>query len=201
MDADERTKTLICVVRCHLWAFPSNSLRWMLSVISCQICCNGRKSNCDSINLASYRPVRPRLFRSSNSAFENHHETKPTWRSHRNRPQLHPRHATHTGHSRAHVQHSDEQPEFVLTPQEQEIMDGKQGELLQKSIKTVVAYGQLFGATKLVDLDCAPHMAMSWGSDGVEPFLKIYKQLADGGLNTSRRLRQIPNRWILWVCR
>jgi predicted aconitase len=27
-------------------------------------------------------------------------------------------------------------------------------------------------------------MAMSWGSDGVEPFLKIYKQLADAGLKT-----------------
>lgn len=91
-------------------------------------------------------------------------------------------HATHTGHNRADVKHSDEQPAFILTAEEQEIMDGKKGALLQKSIKTVVAYGQLFGATRLVDLDCAPHMAMSWGSDGVEPFLKIYRQLADGGL-------------------
>ena len=85
-------------------------------------------------------------------------------------------HATHTGHSRAHVKHSDAQSQFILTDDEQEIMDGKKGALLQKSIKTVVAYGQLFGATRLVDLDCAPHMAMSWGSDGVEPFLKIYRQ-------------------------
>ena len=93
-------------------------------------------------------------------------------------------HATHTGHSRAHVKHTDQQSAFILTDEEQEIMDGKKGDLLQRAIKTVVGYGRLFGATKMVDLDCAPHMAMSWGSDGVEPFLKIYKQLADAGLRT-----------------
>jgi hypothetical protein len=93
-------------------------------------------------------------------------------------------HATHTGHSKAKAKASDGTPELKLTPEEQDIMDGKKGKLLQKSMKTIVAYGQLFGAEKLVDLDCAPHMAMSWGSDGVEPFLKIYKQLADAGLKT-----------------
>ena len=45
-------------------------------------------------------------------------------------------HATHTGHSRADVKHSDEQPEFILTADEQEIMDGKKGPLLQKAMKT-----------------------------------------------------------------
>ena len=94
-------------------------------------------------------------------------------------------HATHTGHSKAGATASSAAlPELKLTPEEQEIFDGKKGDLLQKSIKTVVAYGQLFGAESLTDLDCAPHMAMSWGSDGVEPFLKIYKQLADAGLKT-----------------
>lgn len=93
-------------------------------------------------------------------------------------------HATHTGHSKANVKATDAMPELKLTPEEQDIMDGKRGELLQKSIKTICDYGRLFGAEKLVDLDCAPHMAMSWGSDGVEPFLKIYKQLADAGLKT-----------------
>lgn len=93
-------------------------------------------------------------------------------------------HATHTGHSRKHVKHSDDHPKMKLTPEEQAIYDGKKGDLLQKSIKTIAAYGELFGAERLVDLDAAPHMAMSWGSDGVEPFLKIYKQLADAGLKS-----------------
>lgn len=93
-------------------------------------------------------------------------------------------HATGTGHSKAKAKASDTQPELKLTQEEQDIMDGKSGDLLQKAMKTVCDYGKLFGADKLVDLDCAPHMAMSWGSDGVEPFLKIYKQLADAGLKT-----------------
>ena len=92
-------------------------------------------------------------------------------------------HATHTGAAKNNAK-AGALPELKLTQEEQEIFDGKKGDLLQKSIKTIVAYGQLFGARDLTDLDAAPHMAMSWGSDGVEPFLKIYKQLADAGLKT-----------------
>jgi predicted aconitase len=92
--------------------------------------------------------------------------------------------ATHTGHSKAHVKHSDDQPELSLTSEEQAINEGEKGDVLQKAIKTVVAYGQLFGADKLVDLGGAPHHAVSWGSDGVEPLLKIYKELVDAGLKT-----------------
>jgi len=93
-------------------------------------------------------------------------------------------HATHTGHSKKDAKHSDPQPTTKLTAEEQAIYDGKKGDILQKAIKTVVAYGELFGAEELVDLGGAPHHAVSWGSDGVEPLLKIYKQLADAGLKT-----------------
>ena len=44
-------------------------------------------------------------------------------------------HATHTGHSRANARHTDPQPELKLTPAEQEIYDGKKGDILQKAIK------------------------------------------------------------------
>ena len=93
-------------------------------------------------------------------------------------------HTTHTGHSKAGARHTDSPPELKLTPAEQEIYDGKKGAILQKAIKTVVDYGRLFGAEKLADLGGAPHMAVSWGSDGVEPLLKIYKQLVEAGLKT-----------------
>lgn len=71
-----------------------------------------------------------------------------------------------------------------LTDEEQGIIDGKQGELLQKIMQTVVNYGELFGATKLVDLDAAPHLAMSWGNDTVLPFIKIFEECAEAGLTT-----------------
>ena len=73
-------------------------------------------------------------------------------------------HATHTGHSKANVKHTDPQPELMLTDEEQEIYDGKKGDVLQKAIKTVVAYGQLFGADKLVKLGGAPHSSFFTGT-------------------------------------
>ncbi len=66
--------------------------------------------------------------------------------------------ATGTGHARTDVDPSKPH-QMTLTKEEQEILDGKKGPLLQKAMKTVVAYGDLFGAEKLVDLDHAPHIA------------------------------------------
>ena len=43
-------------------------------------------------------------------------------------------HATHTGHSRKHVKTSDDHPKMKLTAEEQEIYDGKKGDVLQKAI-------------------------------------------------------------------
>ena len=56
---------------------------------------------------------------------------------------------THTGLKRSSVKSSDEQPKLKLTKEEQEILDGKMGPLLQKALKTIVAYGDLFRATEL----------------------------------------------------
>jgi hypothetical protein len=99
---------------------------------------------------------------------------------------------THTGQSKKNAKHTDPLPRMKLTTEEQEIYDGKKGPLLQKAIKTIIDYGQMFGAEKLVDLGGAPHMAMSWGSDAVEPFLKIYKQFADEGLKTYKPFTADP---------
>lgn len=92
--------------------------------------------------------------------------------------------ATYTGSNMASAKASDARPKMKLTMEEQEILDGKKGEPMQKAMKTIVAYGSLFGAEKLVDLDHAPHIAMSWGSNVVEPFLKIYEQFAAAGIKT-----------------
>jgi hypothetical protein len=43
--------------------------------------------------------------------------------------------ATHTGHSRSHVKASHDHPKMKLTAKEQEIYDGKKGDVLQKAIK------------------------------------------------------------------
>ena len=91
---------------------------------------------------------------------------------------------TYTGHKPSGSDLSHDQPKMTLTQEEQDILDGKKGPLLQKALKTIVAYGELFSAKKLVDLDHAPHIAMSWGTDAIIPFLKIYEQFAEAGLKT-----------------
>jgi hypothetical protein len=50
-----------------------------------------------------------------------------------NGPQFHAH--DHTGHSKAQVKASDPIPVLKLTPEEQNIMDGKKGDLLQKTMK------------------------------------------------------------------
>jgi predicted aconitase len=100
--------------------------------------------------------------------------------------------ATHTGVSKKDAKPSDPQPKMKLTPEEQEIFDGKKGDLLQKALKSVVQYGEWFGAEKLVDLNGPVHMAMSWGSAAIEPFLDIFQQFVDAGMKTYRPFTTDP---------
>jgi hypothetical protein len=48
---------------------------------------------------------------------------------------------THAGVARSHVKHSDDQLKLELTADEHAIFNGEKGELLQRAMKTVVAYG------------------------------------------------------------
>ena len=95
-----------------------------------------------------------------------------------------PVNSTGTGHSRAHVKHDPSKPphQMSLTQEEQDIMDGKKGEILAKVMKTVVTVGNLFGADKLVDLGGNPHTVLMFGSDAVAPIIDIFNQCADAGL-------------------
>ena len=55
-----------------------------------------------------------------------------------------------------------------LTKEEQDILDGKEGEVKAKLMKTVVRHGELFGAEKLVDLGGNPHSSTFLGSPGTQ---------------------------------
>ena len=71
-----------------------------------------------------------------------------------------------------------------LTIEEQKIFDGDRGTVLKKTIRAIVYYGEVFGASGLIPLRGAPHHAMSWGSRGIEPLIQIYRELSDAGLRT-----------------
>ncbi len=100
--------------------------------------------------------------------------------------------ATLTGVSKKDAKPSDPQPKMQLTSEEQDILDGKKGDLLQKAMKTIVTYGELFGAEKLVDLNGPVHMAMSWGSAAVAPFLDIFDKFVESGMKTYRPFTTDP---------
>ena len=69
-----------------------------------------------------------------------------------------------------------------LTPEQQEILDGKKGEVLAKVMKTMVRYGEVFGATKLVPVTSEHnHLVTSFGLKALGPVYSIMDQLIEAG--------------------
>jgi predicted aconitase len=71
-----------------------------------------------------------------------------------------------------------------LTPDEQAILDGSQGETLAKVMHSVVLYGDAFGADHLVPVEGAPHMVTSFGANTIKPYFKMLDELIEAGLTT-----------------
>ncbi len=91
--------------------------------------------------------------------------------------------ANGTGHARTEVDPS--QPfQMTLTQEEQYIMDGKQGDAKAKVMKTVVAFGNAFGATHLVDLGGAPHSSVFNAPPFMQSIIEVFNTCADEGLKT-----------------
>ena len=69
-----------------------------------------------------------------------------------------------------------------LTPEQQAILDGTQGEVLAKVMKTMVRYGEVFGATKLVPVTSKHnHLVTSFGLKALGPVYAIMDQLIEAG--------------------
>jgi predicted aconitase len=92
--------------------------------------------------------------------------------------------STGTGHSKEDTKHDDDvaNRKITLTKEEQDIMDGKKGDVLAKLMKTVVVYGEAFGADKLVKLGGNPHTVLMFGPGPLEPVIDIFNECADAGL-------------------
>ena len=77
--------------------------------------------------------------------------------------------ATFTGASKADATvEKAMRHKMKLTKEEQDILDGKDGEEKAKLMKILVVFGNAFGAEKLVDLGGAPHSNLYVGA----PFMK-----------------------------
>lgn len=71
---------------------------------------------------------------------------------------------------------------MVLTPDQQAILDGKKGETLAKVMKTLVMYGEIFGAERMVPVTSRNgHLVTSFGLGVMKPVYALMDQLIEAG--------------------
>lgn len=81
-----------------------------------------------------------------------------------------------------------------LTKEQQDIYDGKQGETLAKVMRTLVQYGEIFGATKMVPVTGKHnHLVTSFGLKALGPVYDLMEQLIASG-NVSQQTFSVDPR-------
>jgi predicted aconitase len=92
---------------------------------------------------------------------------------------------TYTGASKANdTAEKAMRHKMKLTKEEQAILDGKDGEEKAKLMKILVAFGNTFGAEKLVALGGAPHSNMFIGAPYMKSMIKMLDECAKAGLKS-----------------
>lgn len=71
-----------------------------------------------------------------------------------------------------------------LTQEEKEILEGKQGEVMQKVLKSIVLFGEAFGAKRLVPIEGPVHVVTSMGMTGLDAVFNMMDELINAGLKT-----------------
>ena len=82
---------------------------------------------------------------------------------------------------------------MVLTKEQQAILNGEKGETLAKVMETVVRYGELFGAEKLVPVTSKyNHLVTSFGLKMMTPVFDLMQQLIDAGVVSEQKFSADP---------
>ena len=80
-----------------------------------------------------------------------------------------------------------------LTPEQQAILDGAKGETMAKVMKTLVMYGDTFGADKLVPVTSEyNHLVTSFGLKMMGPVFDLMQQLIDAGAISQQQFSVDP---------
>lgn len=82
--------------------------------------------------------------------------------------------------------------EMKLSQEEKEILEGKRGEVLQKVMKSVVLYGETFGAKRLVPVDGSVHLVTSFGIPLLKPVFDIMDELIENGIKMEKKFTVDP---------
>ena len=82
---------------------------------------------------------------------------------------------------------------MILTPEQQNILDGGKGETLAKVMKTLVKYGEVFGADKLVPVTSRyNHLVTSFGLKMMGPTFELMQKLIDAGALSTQKFSVDP---------
>ena len=82
---------------------------------------------------------------------------------------------------------------MFLTPEQQGILDGAKGETMAKVMKTLVMYGDTFGADKMVPVTSEyNHLVTSFGLKMMKPVFDLMQQLIDAGAVSQQKFSVDP---------
>ena len=82
---------------------------------------------------------------------------------------------------------------MYLTPEQQEILNGSKGEVMAKVMKTLVMYGEAFGAEKMVPVTSKNnHLVTSFGLKMMTPVFELMQQLIDAGAISGQQFSVDP---------
>ena len=82
---------------------------------------------------------------------------------------------------------------MYLTDEQQAILNGAKGETLAKVMKTLVMYGEAFGADKMVPVTSTyNHLVTSFGLKMMKPVFDLMQQLIDAGALSSQQFSVDP---------
>ena len=82
---------------------------------------------------------------------------------------------------------------MFLTPEQQAVLNGEKGEVLAKVMRTMVKYGEAFGAEKLVPVTGKyNHLVTSFGLKMMTPVFDLMQQLIDAGAVSTQQFSVDP---------
>ncbi|MBO7196515.1 MAG: DUF521 domain-containing protein [Clostridia bacterium] len=80
-----------------------------------------------------------------------------------------------------------------LTAHQQEMLDGKHGETMAKVMKTLVMYGETFGAENMVAVTSEyNHLVTSFGLKVMSPVYDLMQRLVDAGVASGQKFSMDP---------
>ncbi len=82
---------------------------------------------------------------------------------------------------------------MLLTDEQKAILDGEKGETLSKVMQSVIRYGELFGADKLISVTSEyNHLVTSFGLKVMSPVYDLMQQILDAGVASGQQFSVDP---------